>query len=274
MSSKKIKIYCYKLAKPVAKSLMKNLKDKVGRIEYNRGFIKENLGNTYLITLDKLKKGDEIILSNDFKFLYGGSLSKKINYIPYESNGVNASDGNFIVMPSKEFLEIVDPNNTCIETVILDDIINKIFQEESSLEIESESRAIIEDIPEPEITDIINEDQPIVSQVTIEEQEPVMSTDPFDGTTLILNPEDFQEELPKEVEEELKQIYSENPEEWFEEEKDLDVEELSDKIKELEMENFRLSNKINNTIEELKNMSILDILFWKWKTKLLDILNL
>lgn len=274
MSSKKIKIYCYKLAKPVAKSLMKNLKDKVGRIEYNRGFIKENLGNTYLITLDKLKKGDEIILSNDFKFLYGGSLSKKINYIPYESNGVNASDGNFIVMPSKEFLEIVDPNNTCIETIILDDIINKIFQEESNLEIESESKAITEDIPEPEITDIISEDQPVVSQVTIEEQEPIMSTDPFDGTTLVLNPEDFQEELPKEVEEELKQIYSENPEEWFEEEKDLDVEELSDKIRELEMENFKLSNKINNTIEELKNMSILDILFWKWKTKLLDILNL
>lgn len=293
MSSKKIKIYCYKLAKPVAKSLMKNLKDKVGRIEYNRGFIKENLGNTYLITLDKLKKGDEIILSNDFKFLYGGSLSKKINYIPYESNGVNASDGNFIVMPSKEFLEIVDPNNTCIETVILDDIINKIFQEEEKrdekTEVEVKTEVIEEkeeSVQDEEVIDILNEDQPVVSQVTIEEQEPVMSTDPLDFVAekpfYYADPEEFIQplinvEIPTEKEITTGGTYSENPEEWFEEEKGEPIytlEELSDKIKELEQENFRLSNKINNTIEELKNITFFDVMFGKWKTKLLDILNL
>lgn len=275
--SKKVKIYCYKLAKPVVKSLTKNLSDKVGRIEYNRGFIKENLGITYLITLDKLKKGDEIALSNDFKFSYGGSLNKKINYIPYASDGINASDGSFIVMPGKEFLEVVDPKNSYIETVILDDIINKIFQEEKK-EINTD---IIEE--EKEVTNILNE-EPVISQVTIEKQEPVMSTDPLDLVAekpfYYADPEDFSRctepliniEMPEENND-TSNTFSENPEEWFEEE-EIDKGELIDKVKDLEVENFKLSKKINNTIEEIKNMSVWDILFWKWKSKLLDILNL
>lgn len=261
--SKKVKIYCYKLAKPVAKNLTKNL--GVGRIECETGFIKEHLGVIYFMTANKLTKGDEIVLSNDYKFSYSGSLYKKINYIPYETTGVNSSDGSFIVMPGKTFVSIVDPENKLLEVVVLDDLVGKIFLEEEQQVIEKE-----EAVPEPET---LNEEQPVISQVTIEEQEPVMSTDPFDGATLVLNPEDFQEELPKEVEEELKQIYSENPEEWFEE-PITTISELSNKIKELEVENFKLSNKINNTIEELKNISFLDILSWKWKSKLLDILNL
>ncbi len=275
--SKKVKIYCYKLAKPVVKSLTKNLSDKVGRVEYNRGFIKENLGITYLITLDKLKKGDEIALSNDFKFSYGGSLNKKINYIPYASDGINASDGSFIVMPGKEFLEVVDPKNSYIETVILDDIINKIFQEEKK-EINTD---IIEE--EKEITNILSE-EPVISQVTIEKQEPVMSTDPLDLVAekpfYYADPEDFSRctepliniEMPEENND-TSNTFSENPEEWFEEE-EIDEGELIGKIKDLEVENFKLSKKINNTIEEIKNMSVWDILFWKWKSKLLDILNL
>ena len=292
MSSKKVKIYCYKLAKPVAKSLMKNLKDKVGRIEYDKGFIKENLGNIYLITLEKMKKGDEIALSNDFKFSYGGSLNKKINYIPYSSIGTNASDGNFLVMPGKIFLEKVDPNNTYIETVILDDVVNMIFQEEKKneetevevkmeiIEEKEESESVLDE----EVADILNE-EPVVSQVTIEEQEPVMSTDPLDLVAekpfYYADPEEFVQPLINtevSIEEEITTdgIYSENPEEWFVEEGEpiYTLEELSDKIKELEQENFRLSNKINNTVEELKNITFFDIIFGKWKTKLLDILNL
>ena len=276
--SKKVKIYCYKLAKPVVKTLMKNLKDKVGRIEYEMGYIKENLGNTYLITLNKLKKGDEIALSNNFKFSYGGSLNKKINYVPYSSDGINASDGSFIVMPGKGFLEVVDPNNSYIETVILDDITNKIFQEENK-EIKID---VIEE--EKEITNILSE-EPVISQVTIEEQEPVMSTDPLDLVAekpiYYADPEDFSRctepliniEMPEENNNDTSNTLSENSEEWFEEDK-INEEELYDKVKDLEFENFKLSNKINNTIEEIKNMSVWDILFWRWKSKLLGILNL
>ena len=224
--SKKVKIYCYKLAKPVVKTLMKNLKDKVGRVEYEMGYIKENLGNTYLITLNKLKKGDEIALSNNFKFSYGGSLNKKINYVPYSSDGINASDGSFIVMPGKGFLEVVDPNNSYIETVILDDITNKIFQEERK-EIKI-GVGVIEE--EKEITNILSE-EPVISQVTIEEQEPVMSTDPLDLVTekplYYADPEDFSrctEELQINIEmseedNDTSDTLSENPEEWFEEDK-------------------------------------------------------
>lgn len=294
MSSKKVKIYCYKLAKPVAKSLMKSLKDKVGRIEYDKGFIKENLGNIYLITLEKMKKGDEIALSNDFKFSYGGSLNKKINYIPYSSIGTNASDGNFLVMPGKVFLEKVDPNNTYIETVILDDIVNMIFQEEKKnekTEVEVKMEVIeekeeSESVLDEEVADTLLNEEPVVSQVTIEEQEPVMSTDPLDLAAekpfYYADPEEFIQplidvEVPTEEEITTGGTYSENPEEWFVEEKGEPIytlEELSDKIKELEQENFRLSNKINNTIEELKNITFFDVMFGKWKTKLLDILNL
>ena len=271
MSSKKVKIYCYKLAKPVAKNLTKNL--GVGRVECEIGFVKEHLGVTYFITTNKLSKGEEIALSNDYKFSYSGSLSKKINYVPYETAGINASDGSFKVMPGKSFLSIVDPESKSLEVVILDDIISKIFtvEEEKGVEETPQQEIVAEEQPE------ILSEEPVVSQVTLEEQEPIMSTDPLDGATLVLSPEDFQEEMPEEMKEELKQVYSENPEEWFEEvkgEEDLALEELSDRVKELEVENFKLSNKINNTIEELKNMSIWDILFWKWKAKLLDILNL
>jgi hypothetical protein len=268
--SKKVKIYCYKLAKPVAKNLTKNL--GVGRIECEVGFIKEHLGLLYFITTNKLSKGDEIALSNDYKFAYSGSLFKKINYIPYETAGINASDGSFKVMPGKSFISIVDPESKSLEVVILDDLISKIFTVE-------EEKVIEEVVPQQEIVaeeqpEILNE-EPVVSQVTLEEQEPVMSTDPLDGATLVLSPEDFTEEQPtSEVEEKTTptNIYSENPEEWFEE--DLNEDEIKDKIKILESENFKLSNKINNTIEELKNMTIWDILFWRWKEKLLDILNL
>ncbi len=281
MSNKKVKIYCYKLAKPIAKSLMNNLKDKVGRVEYDMGFIKENLGNIYLITLEKMKKGNEITLSNDFKFSYGGSLNKKINYTPYSPVESNSSDSSFLVMPGKAFLEEVDPNNTSIETIILNSIVSMIFLEEKTVDVNIET---IEEKP----ADILNE-EPVVSQVTIEEQEPVVSTDPLDlvkeESLYYTDPKQFVQPLINiEVpEEEIPNIttsgtYSENPEEWFEE-TDLgynenDYEEICNRVNELEVENFKLSNKINNTVEEIKNMSIWDILFWKWKSKLLDILNL
>lgn len=287
--SKKVKIYCYKLAKPVAKTLMKNLEDKVGRVEYEMGYIKENLGNIYLITLNKLKKGDEIALSNNFKFSYGGSLNKKINYVPYSSDGINATDGSFIVMPGKGFLKVVDPNNSYIETVILYDITNKIFQEEKKeIKIEGTEEELSE---EPKILS----EEPIISQVTLEEQEPIVSTDPLDkSNTLFLDPEDVQEAFEKSSKEEDDEIinieieetpahFSENPEEWFEESipfadcqgSIIDaLEEMEAKVEKLEKENYRLSKKINDTVEEIKKISFLDIILFKWKTKLLDILNL
>ena len=273
--SKKVKIYCYKLAKPVVKSLRKNLDEKVGRVEYNDGFIKEYLGIIYLITIKKLSKGDEIALSNDFKFSYGGSLFKKINYTPYETDGIDASDGSFLIMPGKSFLETVDPNNTCIETVILDDIVNKFFKEEKQ-EIKTMDGDPVPEVEEtpvkeeeiiPETPAEILNTEPVVSQVTIEEQVPLVSTDPLDK--LINIEEDFEPDCPTP----MSSRYSENPEEWFEENM-VDMEELEDKIDSLEKENFKLSNKINNTIEEIKNITVWDILFGKWKSKLLDILNL
>ena len=286
--SKKVKIYCYKLAKPVVKTLMKNLEDKVGRVEYEMGYIKENLGNIYLITLNKLKKGDEIALSNNFKFSYGGSLNKKINYVPYSSDGINATDGSFIVMPGKGFLKVVDPNNSYIETVILYDITNKIFQEEKKeIKIEGTEEELSE---EPKILS----EEPIISQVTLEEQEPIVSTDPLDkSNTLFLDPEDVQEAFEKSSKEDDEIInieieetpahFSENPEEWFEESipfadcqgSIIDaLEEMEAKVEELEKENYRLSKKINDTVEEVKKISFLDIILFKWKTKLLNILNL
>ena len=275
--SKKVKIYCYKLAKPVVKTLKKNLDESVGRIEYDKGFIKEHLGITYLITLDKLKKGDEIALSNNTKFLYGGSLTKKINYIPYETDGINASDGSFLVLPGKNFLKVLDPNDSYIETVILDDIINKFFKEEleevNENEKESEEIPTIENIDMGSSAEILNT-EPVVTQVTIEEQIPVVSTDPLDKLIDIEEEPNPSEEINEETIPVVSRS-SENPEEWFEDDSNSwNIEELENKLDELEKENFKLSKKINNTIEEVKNMSVWDILFWKWKSKLLDILNL
>lgn len=288
--SKKVKIYCYKLAKPVVKTFKKSLDGSVGRIEYDKGFIKEHLGITYLITLDKLKKGDEIALSNNTKFLYGGSLTKKINYIPYETKGINASDGSFLVLPGKNFLTVVDPNDSCIETVILDDIVNKFFKEESEevKEIEvnenekdSEEIPTIENIDMGSSTEILNT-EPVVTQVTIEEQVPVVSTDPLDKLINIEEDPDPSEEINEETIPMISR-YSENPEEWFEEsipfvdrqESIINaLEEMEARVKELEKENYRLSKKINDTVEEVKKISFLDTILFKWKTKLLNILNL
>lgn len=260
--SKKLKIFCYKLNKPVAKELKKNL--GVGdRIEYEKGFIKENLGNIYLFVTEKLKKGDEIALSNDYKFSFAGTLYKKINYAP-EENEVFSSIGTFLVMPSKSFLSTLDPENKYLEIVVLDKIVDKIFTEEGISE-------------EPKI---LNE-EPVISQVTIEEQEPVVSTDPLDGNnTLVLNPEDMKELL--DASPVVPTHFSENPEEWwFDEENQYyqnsiidELEEKEEKIEKLEKENYRLSKKINSTIEEIKKLSFLDIILFRWKTKLLDILNL
>ena len=267
--SKKVKIFCYKLNKPVTKELKKNL--GVGdRVEYEKGFIKENLGNTYLFVTEKFKKGDEIALSNGYKFSFAGTQFKKITYIPEESE-VFSSIG-------KQFISIVDPENKYLEVVILDKIVDKIFTEEKSLE-------------EPKILS----EEPVVSQVTLEEQEPIVSTDPLDkSNTLFLDPEDVQEALEKSSKEEDDEIvnieieetpvhFSENPEEWFEESipfadcqgSIIDaLEEMEAKVEELEKENYRLSKKINDTVEEIKKISFLDIILFKWKTKLLDILNL
>lgn len=274
--SKKVKIFCYKLNKPVTKELKKNL--GVGdRVEYEKGFIKENLGNTYLFVTEKFKKGDEIALSNGYKFSFAGTQFKKITYIPEESE-VFSSIGTFLVMPGKQFISIVDPENKYLEVVILDKIVDKIFTEEKSLE-------------EPKILS----EEPVVSQVTLEEQEPIVSTDPLDkSNTLFLDPEDVQEALEKSSKEEDDEIvnieieetpvhFSENPEEWFEESipfadcqgSIIDaLEEMEAKVEELEKENYRLSKKINDTVEEIKKISFLDIILFKWKTKLLDILNL
>ena len=271
--SKKVKIFCYKLNKPVTKELKKNL--GVGdRVEYEKGFIKENLGNTYLFVIEKFKKGDEIALSNGYKFSFAGTQFKKITYIPEESE-VFSSIGTFLVMPGKQFTSIVDPENKYLEVVILDKIVDKIFTEEKSLE-------------EPKI---LNE-EPVVSQITLEEQEPIVSTDPLDkSNTLFLDPEDVQEAFEKSSKKEDDEIvnieieetpvhFSENPEEWFEEPQNCQnsiidaLEEMEAKVEELEKENYRLSKKINNTVEEIKKISFLDIILFKWKTKLLDILNL
>lgn len=276
--SKKVKIFCYKLNKPVAKELKKNLEIS-DRVEYEKGFIKENLGNIYLFVIEKLKKGDEIILSNGYKLSFAGTQFKKITYILEEENRVFSSIGTFLVMPTKSFLSIVDPENKYLEVVILDKIVDKIFAKEEELSEE-----------EPKILS----EEPIISQVTLEEQEPIVSTDPLDkSNTLFLDPEDVQEAFEKSSKEDDEIVnieieetpvhFSENPEEWFEESipfadcqgSIIDaLEEMEAKVEELEKENYRLSKKINDTVEEIKKISFLDIILFKWKTKLLDILNL
>lgn len=260
--SKKVKIFCYKLNKPVAKGLKKNL--GIGdRVEYENGFIKENLGNIYLFVTEKLSKGDEIALSNDYNFSFAGTQYKKITYNPENENSeeVFSSIGTFLVMPGKNFLSKIDPENKYLEIVVLDRLVDKIFTE----------------IKTPEKPKIFNE-EPAVSQVTIEEQEPVMSTDPLDkSSTLVLDPEDMQELLNVSP---VIPSMSGNSEEWFEEDQYRQgsiidaLEEMETRVEELEKENYRLSKKINSAIEEIKEISFWDIILFKWKTKLLDILNL
>ena len=223
-------------------------------------------GNIYLFVTEKLSKGDEIALSNDYIFSFAGTQYKKITYNPENENSeeVFSSIGTFLVMPGKSFLSKIDPENKYLEIVVLDRLVDKIFTETKTLE-------------KPKI---FNE-EPAVSQVTIEEQEPVVSTDPLDkSNTLVLDPEDMQELLN--VSPVIPSV-SGNPEEWFEEPipfadcqgSIIDaLEEMEAKVEELEKENYRLSKKINSAIEEIKEISFLDIILFKWKTKLLDILNL
>ena len=225
----RVKIFCYKLSKPVTKDLKKQ--EFVGKVEYEQGFIKEILGVLYLFTLEKLSKKEEIKLSNDYSFEYSGSLQESVWYTPYAVDGVSASDNVFLVMPGKSFMEKVDPENKALSAVTLDHILSLFFNEK-----EEEEKEVI------------------VEHEVIEEEKEV--------ETLVMTPEDFTTPTAETTEEE------ESPEE------EEDLEDFKKKIKELERENYRLSCKLNNTIEEIKNISFWEIIFWKWKKKLLDILEM
>ena len=284
--SKKVKIFCYKLAKPVAKKLKEEL---VGQPTYEEGFIKERLGKTYIFSIKKLSKGDEVILSSG-SFTFNGSLKKKITHTPYTSEGIPSTDGNYLVIPGKTFLGTVDPEDKLIPSVAYEEVASLVFAGIESDEKEKEEKKMveaieespkkeeepvmetsledpveesIEEIPLPSIEDVPEE---TVSEGTLEiTQEDLMkylSTSPTS--------DEMSENIP------LDPVhFSENPEEWFEEgETKSSYNELEEKIKELEKENFRLSNKINNTIEEIKSLSFWDTILFRWKTKLLDILNL
>lgn len=231
---KRMKIFCYKLSKPVAKGLTKHLQDSVGRIECETGFIKENLGTMYFFVLEKLTKKQEIHLSDGYTFSYSGGLQETVWYTPYTIDGVNASDGSFLVMPEKSFIEKVDPESKLLETITLDSILSLFFKKEIN-------KGTIEE-------EIIDE------EIVEEEIE----------TTLILEPEDFtmtttqEEVLPPDIDINVEE----------------DEDDIRERIKELERENYRLSCKLNNTIEEVKNITIWEVIFWKWKKKLLDILEM
>lgn len=225
---KRMKIFCYKLSKPVTKDLQKHLQDSVGRIECETGFIKDNLGTLYFYVLDKLTKKQEIKLSDGYTFSYSGGLQEFVWYTPYAIDGVNASDGSFLIMPDKSFLEKVDPESKLLETVTLDSILSLFFKKE---EVKGESRT----------------------------------------ETLIMEPEDFIQPVP--IKEEVPEAPTPIPP-GIDIGTEDDEEDIREKIKELERVNYRLSIKLNNTIEEIKNISIWEVIFWKWKKKLLDILEM
>ena len=283
--SKKVKIFCYKLAKPVAKKLKEEL---VGQPTYEEGFIKERLGKTYLFSIKKLSKGDEVILSSG-SFTFNGSLKKKITHTPYTSEGIPSTDGNYLVIPGKTFLSTVDPEDKLIPAIAYEEVASLVFAEIESDEKEKEEKKMVEAIEESPK----KEEEPVMEtslEDPVEAVEESMEEIPLPGIedipeetvpegTLEITQKDLMEYLS--ISSTLDKIpsdpahFSENPGEWFEEgETKPSYDELEEKVKELEKENFRLSNKINNTIEEIKSLSIWDTILFRWKTKLLDILNL
>lgn len=288
--SKKVKIFCYKLAKPVAKKLKEEL---VGQPTYEEGFIKERLGKTYLFSIKKLSKGDEVILSSG-SFTFNGSLKKKITHTPYTSEGIPSTDGNYLVIPGKTFLSTVDPEDKLIPAIAYEEVASLVFAEIESDEKEKEEKKMVEAIEESPK----KKEEPVMEtslEDPVEAVEESMEEIPLPGIedipeetvppgTLEITQEDLMEYLENSTPSEVEMSenipsdpahFSENPEEWFEEgEIKPSYDELVEKVEELEKENFRLSNKINNTIEEIKSLSFWDTILFKWKTKLLDILNL
>ena len=289
--SKKVKIFCYKLAKPVAKKLKEEL---VGQPTYEEGFIKERLGKTYLFSIKKLSKGDEVILSSG-SFTFNGSLKKKITHTPYTSEGIPSTDGNYLVVPGKTFLNTVDPEDKLIPAIAYEEVASLVFAEIESDEKEKEEKKMIEVIEESSkkeeesVIETSLENPVEAAEESIEEEIPLPSIEDIPEETvppgtLEITQEDLMKYLstsPTSDDEMSENIpsdpvhFSENPGEWFEEEKTKpNYDELEEKVKELENENFKLSNKINNTIEEIKSLSFWDTILFRWKTKLLDILNL
>ena len=285
--SKKVKIFCYKLAKPVAKKLKEEL---VGQPTYDEGFIKERLGKTYLFSIKKLSKGDEVILSSG-SFTFNGSLKKKITHTPYTSEGIPSTDGNYLVIPGKTFLSTVDPEDKLIPAIAYEEVASLVFAEIESDEKEKEEKKMVEAIEESPK----KEEEPVMETSLEDPVEESMEEIPLPGIedipeetvppgTLEITQEDLMEYLENstptsdEMSENIPSDpvhFSENPGEWFEEEDTKpSYDELVEKVEELEKENFRLSNKINNTIEEIKSLSFWDTILFRWKTKLLDILNL
>ena len=285
--SKKVKIFCYKLAKPVAKKLKEEL---VGQPTYDEGFIKERLGKTYLFSIKKLSKGDEVILSSG-SFTFNGSLKKKITHTPYTSEGIPSTDGNYLVIPGKTFLSTVDPEDKLIPAIAYEEVASLVFAEIESDEKEKEEKKMVEAIEESPK----KEEEPVMETSLEDPVEESMEEIPLPGIedipeetvppgTLEITQEDLMEYLENstptsdEMSENIPSDpvhFSENPGEWFEEgETKPSYDELVEKVEELEKENFRLSNKINNTIEEIKSLSFWDTILFRWKTKLLDILNL
>lgn len=286
--SKKVKIFCYKLAKPVAKKLKEEL---VGQPTYEEGFIKERLGKTYLFSIKKLNKGDEVILSSG-RFTFNGSLKKKITHTPYTSEGIPSTDGNYLVIPGKTFLSTVDPEDKLIPSIAYEEVASLVFAEIESDEKEKEEKKMVEAIeesPKKKEESIIETSLKDPVEESMEEEIPLpgiedIPEETVPERTLEITQEDLMKCLENPIPSEVKMPenissdpvhFSENPEEWFEEgETKPSYDELEEKVKELEKENFRLSNKINNTIEEIKSLSFWDTILFKWKTKLLDILNL
>lgn len=285
--SKKVKIFCYKLAKPVAKKLKEEL---VGQPTYDEGFIKERLGKTYLFSIKKLSKGDEVILSSG-SFTFNGSLKKKITHTPYTSEGIPSTDGNYLVIPGKTFLSTVDPEDKLIPAIAYEEVASLVFAEIESDEKEKEEKKMVEAIEESPKKG----EEPVMETSLEDPVEESMEEIPLPGIedipeetvppgTLEITQEDLMEYLENstptsdEMSENIPSDpvhFSENPGEWFEEgETKPSYDELVEKVGELEKENFRLSNKINNTIEEIKSLSFWDTILFRWKTKLLDILNL
>lgn len=269
--SKKVKIFCYKLAKPVAKKLKEEL---VGQPTYEEGFIKERLGKTYLFSIKKLSKGDEVILSSG-SFTFNGSLKKKITHTPYTSEGIPSTDGNYLVIPGKTFLSTVDPEDKLIPAIAYEEVASLVFAEIESDEKEKEEKKMVEAIEESPK----KKEEPVMEtslEDPVEAVEESMEEIPLPGIedipeetvppgTLEITQEDLMEYLENSTPSEVEMSenipsdpvhFSENPGEWFEEgETKPSYDELVEKVEELEKENFRLSNKINNTIEEIKSLS-------------------
>ena len=285
--SKKVKIYCYKLAKQINKTLRKKLTDKVGPLECESGYVYDELGVLFFVTSKKLKKQEEITFSDGYTFAYSGGLYKTVSLNPSQEEWdalASSTEASVQIAPGKEFMTLVDPEQKYLQTVIIEYINSLIFNEPvpeaTEEEAVPESRCADEEIivtgyTEPFTTD----DEEDLPEIFEKKEEEIAAAKAEHEASVEQSEECYCGECEENSSCSSSGLTAMDENSWFNEDQEETseesaLEELHEKVEALQVENYRLSQKLNNTIEEIKNLSILDIILWRWKTKLLEILDM